>query len=269
MTALPDDPSSRGGDDLVAVLAAAFGYRGRPVVAGASCRIVRGRCLGVYGPNGAGKSTLLRGVTGLLAPVAGSVAVAPGTRFGYLPQQRAAEAHWPMSALDAASLATSARRRLGFVGPAARARVRERMAELGVADLARGPFFQLSGGQQQRVMLAGALADEPDALLLDEPTGELDVRSRDLLLGHLAAAKAGGLALVLVSHEPADLLALADDAVLLEPGEQADAPSTARSVVPAELFEQLVARPPIGQGTTASAAETSATTSAAETGQVI
>ena len=208
----------------------------------------------MYGPNGAGKSTLLRGVTGLIPPAAGAVTVAPGTRFGYLPQQRAAEAHWPMTALDAAAMASSARRRFGFVGGVARRRVRQRMEELGVADLARRPFFQLSGGQQQRVMLAGALADEPDALLLDEPTGGLDARSRGLLLDRLSAAKRGGLALVLVSHEPADLLALADDAVLLEPAEEARAPSAAQSMSPAELFDRLIALPVVESTPTIAAA---------------
>ena len=163
-TAAPTAPRA---DVLVDVADAAFGYRRHLVVAGVSCAVERGRCLGVYGPNGSGKTTLLRGLTGLLAPTAGRVRLAAGMRFGYLPQQRAGDPHWPMTALDAASMDLSARARWGVVGRAARAAALGRMAELGVADLARRPFFQLSGGQQQRVMLAGALADDPDALLLD------------------------------------------------------------------------------------------------------
>src|SRR5688572_29680699 len=93
-----------------------LGYRGQAVLADVSCAIDRGRCLGVYGPNGAGKSTLLRGVTRLLRPMRGTIDIAADVRFGYLPQQRVGESHWPMTALDAACMATSARSRFGFVG---------------------------------------------------------------------------------------------------------------------------------------------------------
>src|SRR5439155_25112157 len=119
----------------------------------------------------------------------------PEVRVGYLPQQRQVELHWPMSGLDAASLAVSSRRRFGWVRRIG-GRVRDHMKLLGVEHLARRAFARLSGGQQQRLLLAGALADDPDVLVLDEPTEGLDLSSRDLFLSALRDAIAQGLGAV-------------------------------------------------------------------------
>jgi ABC-type Mn2+/Zn2+ transport system ATPase subunit len=195
----------------------------------------------VYGPNGSGKTTLLRGLTGLLGPLEGAVTYEGRPRFGYLPQHRslAAESHWPMTALDAAALATSARRRLGWVGRGDRARLRQEMAGLGVDELARRPLALLSGGQQQRVLLAGAMAADPQVLVLDEPTEGLDLRSRAVLLERLKSATAGGLCAVLVSHDPADLLAVAHVVALLEPAEEIGRASHTEVIQPSELPQRL------------------------------
>ena len=225
---------------LVQLHNASFGYRRRTVVAGVSCAVNAGQCLGIYGPNGVGKSTLLRGMTGLLRPLASAIDVAPGTRFGYLPQQRVGESHWPMTAFDAASMATSAQTRFGFLG-GRQADVLNQMGDLGVADLARRPFYQLSGGQQQRVLLAGALAAEPSVLVLDEPMSGVDAGARQLLIDHLSDAKAKGLAILVVSHDVTDLLALADKALLLEPAAEAGRPANATLIAADEIVDRLTA----------------------------
>ncbi|QOV88391.1 metal ABC transporter ATP-binding protein [Humisphaera borealis] len=225
---------------LVQLNNASFGYRRRSVIAGVSCVVEAGRCLGIYGPNGVGKSTLLRGMTGLLAPLTGTVDVAPGMRFGYLPQQRAGESHWPMTSLDAASMAISAQARFGFLR-GRQERVLSRMDELGVVELAGRPFFQLSGGQQQRVLLAGAFAADPSVLVLDEPMSGVDAGARELLIEHLQRAKANGLAILIVSHDVADLLALADTALLLEPAADAGKPSRGVSIAADDIVSRLTA----------------------------
>src|SRR6185437_15619150 len=117
---------------LIQVDKAVFGYGGRSVVCVDKLMLGRGQCLGIFGPNGSGKTTLVRGITGLLAPMAGQVVHEPlrgatsknvisynqpsGIRIGYLPQHRNIELHWPMTALDAACLAISARRLFRWVG---------------------------------------------------------------------------------------------------------------------------------------------------------
>src|SRR5687767_5415578 len=89
------------------------------------------------------------------------------TRQGYLPQHRGVDLGWPMSACDAATLATSARSSFGWATGCGE-RVKRSMDVIQVSELANRPFAKLSGGQQQRVLLAGALADEPALLVLDE-----------------------------------------------------------------------------------------------------
>ena len=226
---------------LVEVSGATFGYGRRPVVRVDALALHAGRCLGVFGPNGAGKSTLVRGVTGLLKPMAGMVRAggAAPVRFGYLPQQRAMELHWPMTGLDAAAMALSARRRFGRVGRHDAANVMAAMDGMGVKDLARRPFARLSGGQQQRLLLAGALADEPAVLVLDEPTEGLDVRSRKVLLEALRRQNAAGLCTVVISHDVEDLVFLADEVAWLHPPDDPGKPSWVEPIRPDELGERV------------------------------
>src|SRR6266550_1932187 len=101
---------------LVEIRGATFGYEGRAVVQVEHLALHGGRCLGIFGPNGVGKTTLVRGMTGLLAPMSGQVTQTQAVRFGYLPQHRAMELHWPMTAFDAACMAVSARQTFGWVG---------------------------------------------------------------------------------------------------------------------------------------------------------
>ena len=257
-------PATAAGPPLVELRDAAFGYGGRAVVRVDHLSLRRGRCLGVFGPNGSGKTTLVRGVTGLLKPMGGTVrrtdaganvdtsatttdataiAVTPAARrlaFGYLPQYRAIDAGWPMSGRDAASLATAAGHPLGWVGRSARERVAASMRRLDVESLADRPFGTLSGGQQQRLLLAGALAADPDVLVLDEPTDGLDVRSRDNLLVLLRELCAGGLCVALISHDVEDLLVVADDVAWLHPADGPAGASRVETVPPRRLADHLL-----------------------------
>jgi ABC-type Mn2+/Zn2+ transport system ATPase subunit len=219
---------------LVEVVGARFGYGSRTVVRAGQLRLRAADCLGIFGPNGSGKSTLVKGITGLIRPIDGEVRHAAVVRFGYLPQHRAMELHWPMSGIDAAGLAVSARRRFGWIG-ADVSRLRERMRLLGVEDLARRSFAQLSGGQQQRLLLAGALAAEPNVLVLDEPTDGLDLHSRQILLDTLKAEAARGLCVVLVSHEIDDLVQVCQTVADVRPGGEEGQPSHAELISPREL----------------------------------
>jgi ABC-type Mn2+/Zn2+ transport system ATPase subunit len=229
---------------LIELTDCTFGYARQPIVRGDRLRVEAGRCLGIYGPNGSGKTTLVRGLTGLIRPLAGRVVRAPGIRFGYLPQHRALGLHWPMTALDAAAMPSSALTWLGWVGLSRRRRVRQTMESLDVEHLARRRFAQLSGGQQQRVLLAGVLAVGPTVLLLDEPTDGLDVRSRQLLLGTLARATESGIGTVLISHDVDDVAELCHEVALVHPAAETGEPSVVE-VVPREQF---VARLAVGGG---------------------
>ena len=239
---------------LIKVDKAVFGYGGRSVVTVGQLELFRGQCLGIFGPNGSGKTTLVRGITGLLTPMGGNVSLVPmrgqtshgvvpygqpGLRIGYLPQHRNIELHWPMTALDAASLAISARRLFGWIGPKA-ADVLSMMRRLKIDSLAPRPFASLSGGQQQRVLLSGALAGEPTVLVLDEPTEGLDVRSTQELLDLLREFIAEGLAMMIISHEADDLMQIAGQIAWLHPAQQYGDPSTVEIVTPEVLGERIL-----------------------------
>ena len=220
---------------------AVFGYAGRPVVHIRELALHPGRCMGMFGPNGSGKTTLVRGVSGLLAPMRGKVERTVGLRIGYLQQHRAMELHWPMTALDAAALAVSARARFGWMSRGAIDIVRRSMGDLEVDDLASRGFASLSGGQQQRVLLAGALAAEPQLLILDEPTEGLDVRSRRILIRRLREAAANGLSTIMISHAIDDLAALSDEVAWVHEAADAGEPNPVEVVPVSALLERVTA----------------------------
>lgn len=180
----------------------------------------------LIGPSGCGKSTLLRLMNGLLTPDEGTVrfdgtemagdALTPARRrIGYVVQEGGLFAH-----LTAQQNVTLLGRRLGWDRSQARDRAAElaEMAQLDASLLDRYPH-ELSGGQRQRVALMRALANEPEALLLDEPLGALDPMVRADLQDELKALfRRLDKTVVLVTHDLAEARYLADRVVLLHDG---------------------------------------------------
>jgi ABC-type Mn2+/Zn2+ transport system ATPase subunit len=163
-------------------------------------------------------------------------------RFGYMPQQRAMELHWPMTGFDVAAMAVSARRPWGWIGRRVGREpgcIRNAMRELGVEHLERKPFAKLSGGQQQRILLAGAVAAEPNVLVLDEPTEGLDVSSRKTLLEMLKKQTARGIGTVIISHEVEDLMMACDEIAWVHVGEQEGEASSVEMIGPEELGQRM------------------------------
>jgi ABC-type cobalamin/Fe3+-siderophores transport system ATPase subunit len=126
----------------------------------------------------------------------------PGVRFGYVPQRQYVDETYPLTALEVALMGRFAR--LGVFArpkPSDYRLVQESMDHVGIADLAGRPYRDLSGGQKQRTLIARALAAEPQALILDEPTNDMDIGSEYAimeLLEHLHAED--GITIVMVSH---------------------------------------------------------------------
>ncbi len=190
-------------------------------------RIAAGETLVLVGPNGSGKSTLIDALAGLLPITSGRVAIGgllvegegirlppPARGVALMPQGLALFPH--MSAVDNVAYGLRAR---GGAEAESRARAREWLSRLEIAEVAERSPSQLSGGQAQRVALARAVITEPALLLLDEPLSALDVSSRrsarELLrrtLGALPGAK------LVITHDARDLAALGDRVAVLEAG---------------------------------------------------
>jgi heme exporter protein A len=193
---------------------------GSRAVDGVSFALGAGDCLALFGPNGAGKTTLLRLVAGLLAPSAGSCRVGGASvREGYGARRRiglVSHASMLYAALSARENVEFAARMYGLRHPEEAAR--RALAAMRVAERADTPVRGLSRGLQQRVSIARAIVHAPHLLLCDEPYTGLDDAGGAALTAALAERRAAGAALLLVTHNLGEGLALATHAAIMRRG---------------------------------------------------
>ncbi len=204
-------PAIRAKDLLV-------GYGGEPVCAPVSFTLAPGRVIALVGANGSGKSTVLRAVLGLLEPAGGSVEV-----FGAAVDEREVgfrtavasvlddDAYFPALTV-AEHLYLTAR---GHGVHDAQTVVDEVLEEFGLTEHGTSLPVALSSGQRRRLLLAAGFVRPRALLVLDEPEQRLDLRMRLRLAERLLAEKASGGAVLLATHDPALLRAVADRAVLV------------------------------------------------------
>lgn len=195
-----------------------FGYTRQMVVEEASFSIVKGESLCMIGPNGGGKSTLLKLMLGLIEPNRGEIRIFDSSpmgarkRIGYVPQAMRFDPMFPVTALDIVLMGRLDRHAIGFFRKSCKEIALAALAEVGLADRAGSAFSSLSGGQRQRVLIARALACEPDLLLLDEPTANIDLSVEKQFIETLARLKSK-MTILMVTHD-LDLVAEIGDSVL-------------------------------------------------------
>jgi putative ABC transport system ATP-binding protein len=198
-----------------------FGLRGVDLA------IERGEFVAIMGPSGCGKSTLLNLLAGLDRPTSGEVWL-DGERIDRLSETELARLRRAkvgfvfqfFNLLPTLSVVENVELPLLLVGrrrSEARRSADELLGELGIADKRSAAPALLSGGQQQRVALARALANTPDVVLGDEPTGNLDSAATREVLGLLRAARDRGQTLLVATHD-ARVAAAADRIVTLRDG---------------------------------------------------
>ncbi len=187
---------------LVTFSLARLGYGRRIILSDLNFEIPEGDFLGLVGPNGAGKTTILRALLGSLRPIVGSVTLAPGLRFGYVPQRDQVDYGFPLKVLDVVLMGRYDRIGIGRRPRAEdRDRAREALSQVGIDDLADQALNSLSGGQKQRTLIARALVGEPNVLVLDEPTNGMDLVSTTQILGLVRDLhERNGLTVLMVSH---------------------------------------------------------------------
>jgi heme exporter protein A len=192
----------------------------RRAVDGVTLTLAAGDCLALFGPNGAGKTTLLRMLGGLLRPSAGTVKVGglelgrdAGGRAGVGVLSHQSMLYAPLTARE--NVEFSARL---YALPDARGAAEAALTRMRVLDRADTPVRALSRGLQQRVSVARATVHEPRVLLLDEPYTGLDDGGASALTELLVALMRAGTALVLVTHNLQEGLALATQVAVMRGG---------------------------------------------------
>ncbi len=180
--------------------------------------------LGIVGPNGSGKSTLLKTIAGLLQPASGSLCVLGGEprrlppgSIAYVPQVEAVDWTFPATVWDVVAMGRFPRKRFWQrFGRADRDLVTHALDVVNMTRFADRHIAQLSGGQQQRVFVARAIAQEPRLLLLDEPTTGVDAETEHALSCVVRELVAGGLPVLMTTHDLENVSAWFDRLMVLD-----------------------------------------------------
>lgn len=220
-----------------------LGYRRKVVLANLNFSIYEGEFFGIVGANGSGKTTILRALLGILKPMNGEIIanVAPSDagalttdggrvdlsssagaiRFGYVPQRDSIDEIFPLRACDIVLMG-----RYGVLGPLQWPKAHDhkiaeqKLAQVGIGDLAHRRYSELSGGQKQRVLIARALATEARVLAFDEPTNGMDLEGERAIMELIAKLRAeSGVTVLFVSHMLNLIANAADRLMLLHEGQ--------------------------------------------------
>ena len=215
------------GEPIITALHATLGYPKKVALTDLTLTIEAGEFVGIIGPNGSGKTTLLKGILGLVPPISGELHIFDcaceqmrcyhRAKIGYLPQKGVVDSHYPVTAGEVALMGRYGA--IGLIkrpGQADREIVFESLTAVGMASFSDFPFGALSSGQQQRVLIARALSQRPQILLLDEPTTGIDATAQRQLLElvcHLH--KTYRLTILFVTHDINMISGFVDTLILL------------------------------------------------------
>ena len=221
--------------------ALSVGYGGKALIASVALSVQRGKIVTLIGPNGSGKSTILKTIVGQLPSISGAVFL-DGTDMrsrsrGEIARRMAIlmTARMDPELMTCRDVVSTGRYpytgRLGILSAEDKRIVEQSLRQTDAQDFADRPFQSVSDGQRQRVLLARALCQEPELIVLDEPTSFLDIRYKLELLTILKRmVREENLAVLMSLHE-LDLAARVSDTVVCVAGDRID-----RVGLPAEIF---------------------------------
>ncbi|WP_310134872.1 ABC transporter ATP-binding protein [Leifsonia shinshuensis] len=190
------------------------------VIRDLSFDIQRGETFGFLGSNGSGKTTTIRALLGIYQPTAGTLHIdgrpfspEAGERLGYLPEERGL--YKKESVID---VMVYFGRLKGLGAEQARRWSREYLERVGIPEKEKVRLDKLSGGQQQKVQLGVTIMNEPELLILDEPTKGFDPVNRRLLMDIIDDQKRAGSTVMMVTHQMEEVERLCDRVILLKDG---------------------------------------------------
>lgn len=184
-----------------------FTYQETPVLKDVSFTIQFGESIGIIGPNGGGKTTLLKLIMGFLKPASGSISVLGkppaklSYKIGYVPQAMRFDRQFPISVYELVLMGRLSN--LPWYGVYSREdhdAATAILEKMGLASFSHSAFGTLSGGQAQRALIARALVSEPELLLLDEPTANVDAQAATCIYSLLKQLQ-GKMTILVVTHD--------------------------------------------------------------------
>lgn len=203
-----------------------FSFNGIPILKNMNLSVESGEVLGIVGPNGSGKTTLLRCLNRILKPKTGTILIDGqkldtlgqediAKRMGYVPQTESKA--FPATVFDSVLMGRKphinwkpGERDLKIVSSV--------IKKLGMESLALRDINELSGGQRQKVIMARALAQEPQVLLLDEPTSSLDLKHQMEVMNIAKAQTSYGVSVVMAIHDLNLAARYSDKIIMLKDG---------------------------------------------------
>lgn len=227
----------------------AVGYDGNILIRDINVKLEKGKILTLIGPNGAGKSTILKSITRQLKTIKGAVYIGARELAGLLPMDMAKQVAVVLTDRIRPELMTCAEvvamgrypytDLFGKLKPKDKETVLEALRQVHALDLADQDFATLSDGQRQRIMLARAICQEPELIVLDEPTAYLDIRYKIELLDILRGmARKQNITIIMSLHE-IDLAMKVSDYLLCVKGDTVEAFGTPDAILRGHMVEHL------------------------------
>lgn len=209
--------------DIISIADFSMRFGKTTVIEELSFTVKRGETFGLLGSNGSGKTTTLRALLGIYTPTAGTLhiegkpyQVDGGVKLGYLPEERGL--YKKEKVIDVMTYFGQLK---GMNHHDAHEASSEYLERVGLADKAKMRLDKLSGGQQQKVQLGVTIMNEPDLLILDEPTKGFDPVNRRLLMDIIEEHQQKGATVIFVSHQMEEVERLCDRIILLKDGNAA------------------------------------------------
>ena len=215
-------------DSILSFENVCFSYGRQEILKDVSSEISTACITAVFGPNGSGKTTLLKIIAGLLRPVHGKICVngkdivnmSPGARgrlVSYVPQEHSLS--FAYSVTEAVLMGRTPHLG-GVIGPGKDEieLTKQALEAVGISDIADKPYTELSGGQRHLVLIARALAQGSDVMILDEPTAALDFKNQVIVWNKLKELRDCGKTILVCTHDPNHVTWFCDDVIVIKDG---------------------------------------------------